>query len=129
MKIRPRLDLGFHTLHSNLVLFKFYITCCICSLSCLYIPIWFYSNAFASFCGSIHFFFTFQSGSIQIRMHPLLRPAYFTFQSGSIQILMLHCLHLSLLSLHSNLVLFKFHAPDPLFFCIRPLHSNLVLFK
>ena len=96
-------------LHSNLVLFKFYSCSWVSILAILYIPIWFYSNA--------TIFFTWYTKS------------YFTFQSGSIQIydLILQCK--DLLSLHSNLVLFKLSVYAALSAPDVTLHSNLVLFK
>ena len=54
------------TLHSNLVLFKFYHFFIIILHYLLYIPIWFYSNDLVKLLDEYFTFFTFQSGSIQI---------------------------------------------------------------
>ena len=75
----------------------------------LYIPIWFYSN--------------------NVNFRTALNTYFFTFQSGSIQIGVMWSGSISVTSLHSNLVLFKLQ----MMFChdifLLPLHSNLVLFK
>ena len=55
----------------------------------LYIPIWFYSNfSFLACLFATVLSFTFQSGSIQIKVNLgfNIGAEYFTFQSGSIQI-------------------------------------------
>ena len=55
------------SLHSNLVIFKLIIILLsFFSAPLLYIPIWLYSNINTLFCGSVIFYFTFQSGYIQI---------------------------------------------------------------
>ena len=75
----------------------------------LYIPIWFYSNQHPTTDFYDLGLFTFQSGSIQ--MDEALASAYvektFTFQSGSIQICFDPANASKLMTLHSNLVLFK----------------------
>ena len=75
----------------------------------LYIPIWFYSNGVSN------------SDS--------LTKANFTFQSGSIQIEHIFEHNLSTMTLHSNLVLFKFVTDAMKSSDLQSLHSNLVLFK
>ena len=119
------------SLHSNLVLFKFCRCLDVVKESVLYIPIWFYSNLFLIKSATTSIIFTFQSGSIQII-------PFFTIKSN-------------ILTLHSNLVLFKCMMPFcfdikeslyiPIWFysnliqvqilamAISALHSNLVLFK
>ena len=105
----------FHALHSNLVLFKWFIvTLSIPPLKYLYIPIWFYSNNSKSLKPSTSVkSFTFQSGSIQMNLMQIISntagmlyipiwfysnsvafstpslASNFTFQSGSIQMMML----------------------------------------
>ena len=142
------------SLHSNLVLFKWWWEETFIRCQKLYIPIWFYSNGkpcinvqfvkiFTFQSGSIQIFlntsiafaitpFTFQSGSIQIILSYLLSRccSIFTFQSGSIQIFPFQRTFLRLYyPLHSNLVLFK--SADAVKEQINKvaLHSNLVLFK
>ena len=81
-------DTSVATLHSNLVLFKFWCWLPVLPVWCLYIPIWFYSNG-ATVGGAIgQLIFTFQSGSIQITWNRCssFTKFHFTFQSGSIQI-------------------------------------------
>ena len=102
------------TLHSNLVLFKYNRSnACGCSCNILYIPIWFYSNNPDLFQCSGICTFTFQSGSIQIfQTLPHLYPIFtFTFQSGSIQMTSSKLSKQFLITLHSNLVLFKSETP------------------
>ena len=97
-------------LHSNLVLFK----------STYFYPICLSPYIFTFQSGSIqmvsgqknlrmHRHFTFQSGSIQIFSNNIfaLSDYTFTFQSGSIQMLFNRSVKFFILSLHSNLVLFK----------------------
>ena len=79
------------SLHSNLVLFKFCRCLDVVKESVLYIPIWFYSNLFLIKSATTSIIFTFQSGSIQII-------PFFTIKSN-------------ILTLHSNLVLFKCMMP------------------
>ena len=76
------------SLHSNLVLFKSNRPILTIYASTLYIPIWFYSNKIGDNLGND-------------------MSSTFTFQSGSIQIVCLIETNLNLMSLHSNLVLFK----------------------
>ena len=54
---------------------------------------------------------------------------FFTFQSGYIQIDFCHPLSMTILSLHSNLVIFKFEKTDGTSYNLSSLHSNLVIFK
>ena len=99
---------------------------------CLYIPIWLYSNEtdatkgvrsmdftfqsgyiqinLALFYVNLILDFTFQSGYIQIPTPPTVPhfPPYFTFQSGYIQIKKPETDILLLITLHSNLVIFKY---------------------
>ena len=96
-------------LHSNLVLFKYACRFKAVYVFNLYIPIWFYSNAF----------------SVAVMQHI----SHFTFQSGSIQILSRSSLCGILYPLHSNLVLFKsVHIIPPIYtawkalFC-RPINK------
>ena len=77
-----------YPLHSNLVLFKSNRPILTIYASTLYIPIWFYSNKIGDNLGND-------------------MSSTFTFQSGSIQIVCLIETNLNLMSLHSNLVLFK----------------------
>ena len=112
----------YYSLHSNLVLFKFVkrklaLWCCL-----LYIPIWFYSNCLTSAVPPITIFFTFQSGSIQITIESrrAFRQAYFTFQSGSIQIR-------TAFEFQKGFGVFTFQSGSIQIFL--SLHSNLVLFK
>ena len=65
-----------HPLHSNLVIFKSNIEKCSKINSHLYIPIWFYSNCIAFFSSSICKYFTFQSGSIQIKWSMIICKNY-----------------------------------------------------
>ena len=85
------IEYGGFTLHSNLVLFKFYP-----SSPSLTVLISLHSNLvlfkFTCFCPDINFI------------------KYFTFQSGSIQIRMSQCIIRIQITLHSNLVLFKFEV-------------------
>ena len=54
---------------------------------------------------------------------------FFTFQSGYIQILSCYPLGLSLSTLHSNLVIFKWYTLRLDVWETYTLHSNLVIFK
>ena len=79
----------------------------------LYIPIWFYSNNMPRSREWKWNFFTFQSGSIQIRTAQFPRKCvfFFTFQSGSIQMWIEFAFdQIKFCTLHSNLVLFKSKA-------------------
>ena len=76
------------SLHSNLVLFKYHCPLRNLFLLLLYIPIWFYSNSVPVRTIQDWESFTFQSGSIQMKMawQGIKDFFAFTFQSGSIQI-------------------------------------------
>ena len=76
-----------HPLHSNLVLFKWQAQRTWQRYYFLYIPIWFYSN---------------ENGISYERLYK-----FFTFQSGSIQMSLINRKCWAVVSLHSNLVLFK----------------------
>ena len=147
----------YHTgkpLHSNLVLFKcFFISFFLQTLFRftfqsgsiqmfasqrrrharwqLYIPIWFYSNKLTVLVFLVAVNFTFQSGSIQMvkREIQVCLVQCFTFQSGSIQIGDNTDAKSPVISLHSNLVLFKCRSRRCAGTTGIPLHSNLVLFK
>ena len=105
---------------------------CNINIISLYIPIWLYSNLYDLLVGffplpSLHsnlvifkwygrlvlvrglYYFTFQSGYIQIIKLYVSRTriCYFTFQSGYIQISPSYRRFYPILSLHSNLVIFK----------------------
>ena len=119
-------------LHSNLVIFKFPMFPRNYCPIYLYIPIWFYSNFNISL---VHFgnfiFFTFQSGSIQIKCKTLSKISVrcFTFQSGSIQMETNNGL-----SVDAKIFTFQSGYIQIFFLSSRPLrqsslHSNLVLFK
>ena len=60
--------------------------------------------------------FTFQSGYIQMMIyHPQYNQLLlFTFQSGYIQILIALAIATAVMSLHSNLVIFKLNTPTKL---------------
>ena len=77
-----------YSLHSNLVLFKCNGSTEPSQIVILYIPIWFYSN--------------------EMGIDVLEMGASFTFQSGSIQMLWRHKRPRDRKTLHSNLVLFKY---------------------
>ena len=97
----------------------------------LYIPIWFYSNTLNSFVSLASLNFTFQSGSIQIDFRCVLWHSWrnFTFQSGSIQMILI-------IFIYSEVNIFTFQSgsiqmnyTDLIRFINITLHSNLVLFK
>ena len=58
-------------LHSNLVIFKWTQCSAFWCTNVLYIPIWLYSNTVQDDAGEQSITFTFQSGYIQISLHPL----------------------------------------------------------
>ena len=76
----------------------------------LYIPIWFYSNPVIAYLGTMQLFFTFQSGSIQIKSNSFIklisRELYIPIWFYSNNCINLPSMQLYL-PLHSNLVLFK----------------------
>ena len=78
-------------------------------LNLLYIPIWLYSNGFPFRNIQPTLYFTFQSGYIQMVFvrKKLLTLYGFTFQSGYIQIVFCPLTIVHLITLHSNLVIFK----------------------
>ena len=110
MSIKIVMLARIYPLHSNLVLFKLKSE-------------WADKNELV--------IFTFQSGSIQIKMNFVLTVpfTYFTFQSGSIQIKDFSKSGKNNITLHSNLVLFKCLDGELTDEGGRTLHSNLVLFK
>ena len=79
----------FCSLHSNLVLFKCLLIPKYNAKPSLYIPIWFYSNPERPRQPDYWYYFTFQSGSIQIGVteNASKEANRFTFQSGSIQMI------------------------------------------
>ena len=142
------------SLHSNLVIFKWYAVGFTLELDFLYIPIWLYSNLYNNFPSSTVSSFTFQSGYIQINIDAnvdLPIPS-FTFQSGYIQIdfndiIRLACTSFTFQSGYIQMVFLPLIRPIPfhlyipiwlysIFFHLylhtqfdETLHSNLVIFK
>ena len=98
------------TLHSNLVLFKWYR-----GVNANFVEFTLHSNLvlFKSLLDRIKY----------------IASKNFTFQSGSIQIIPTYSSVRASVPLHSNLVLFKYFKPCPIYTRFSPLHSNLVLFK
>jgi len=78
-------------------------------MSCLYIPIWFYSNYLGDAIAELNLIFTFQYGSTQMfKFFILISPFYnFTFQYGSTQMHQRVSWRLPQTTLHSNMVLLK----------------------
>ena len=78
---------GIHNLHSNMVLFKWYLKRPQEQFFSIYIPIWFYSNKAEDISFYTYSEFTFQYGSIQMISKKTARAVlfWFTFQYGSIQ--------------------------------------------
>ena len=100
-------------------------------LRLLYIPIWFYSNIASKMYYKPNGTFTFQSGSIQMDAYNLYGVIIVTLHSNLVLFKCGRRLYYlrQFYPLHSNLVLFKstIRICSPIF--QKTLHSNLVLFK
>ena len=130
---QPVQGIVFRTLlHSNMVLFKYWVTGQSVQLPLFYIPIWFYSNHSISdpanhiiyFYIPIWFYSNFFFRNFELASPLFYIPIWFYSNSVrlTLKILIFYILH-------SNMVLFKYLSAIHPARLLRILHSNMVLFK